>query len=241
MLISSQHKLAEVIHHDFSLIPIISRFGIPFGFGDKTIHEICNENTINSDFFIEILNAFHDKDYKPDKKLQIFSTELTVDYLKKSHNYYNNVKIPLLEKLINQLKWNDSKQKNHNQILVKFFNDYKKEVSEHIQYEENTIYPYVLKIEQTFLSGQTDNAFKSQIKTQSIRKYEGEHEELNTSLLDLKNIIIKYLPPADNSELTERILIEVFRLEKDMKDHTGIEDKVLIPKVSAMENAILNF
>jgi len=241
MLINTQHKLATVVHHDFRLIPIVSRFGIPFGFGDKTINLICEENAINPGFFIEILNAFHDKDYQPDKKLQSFSLKLIVDYLLKSHRYYNSTKIPRIELLINQLVWANVEREKNRPLLIRFFNEYRKEVEEHTFNEEQIIYPYVLEIERAFLAQKADEVLIEKIKTHSIRHYQGDHEELNTALFDLKNIVIKYLPPADNSDIIEQILTEVFRLEKDMKDHTRIEDKVLIPKVIEMESAILKF
>lgn len=240
MLINSGHKLAEVIHHDFRLVPIISRFGIPFGFGDKSIAQICKENSVNQNFFIEVVNAFHDADYKPDKKLRDFSMKMIVEYLLKSHHYYRNVKIPLIEKLIDKLFWTSDTENKNKPLLVRFFNNYKKEVEEHTQNEEEKIYPYVLDLEKAFSAHEHSSFTKLKIENSPVQVYAGEHEELNTSLLDLKNIIIKYLPPADNLQVTEQILIEVFRLEKDMKDHTRMEDKVLIPKVTAMENNILN-
>jgi regulator of cell morphogenesis and NO signaling len=61
---------------------------------------------------------------------------------------------------------------------------------------------------------------------------------LDEKLLDLKNIIIKYLPPAKNQEIVNDLLIELFKLEKELSDHTGIENKVLIPKLKALEKAV---
>jgi regulator of cell morphogenesis and NO signaling len=43
MRIEKDMKLADVIHHDFNLIPVINRFGIQLGFGDGTIEQICKE------------------------------------------------------------------------------------------------------------------------------------------------------------------------------------------------------
>jgi len=55
----------------------------------------------------------------------------------------------------------------------------------------------------------------------------------------LKNIIIKFLPPVKDMTICNNILIELFRLEKDLNNHARMEDKVLIPKVREMEKAIL--
>ncbi|MBE0655442.1 MAG: hypothetical protein IH594_16695, partial [Bacteroidales bacterium] len=51
---------------------------------------------------------------------------------------------------------------------------------------------------------------------------------------------IKYLPPCSDKALCNRLLMELFRLEKDLKAHAELEDKVLIPKIAGMEEYLLH-
>ena len=238
MIISKDTKLAEVIHHNSQLIPIISRFKIKFGFGDGTVEQICKKNNINTEFFIEIVNLFNNEDYYSTDKLQFFPLKYTVNYLLRSHQYFNRVKLPLIEKLIHELFWEDASNKKNKDILNKFFVQYRKEVIEHTTNEEKEVYPFILEIEKCYLEDKTDDLCISKLKHKSVKDYQESHDELNSALLDLKNIIIKYLPPADNSDIIERILTEIFRLEKDMADHTRIENTVLIPVAYKMENEL---
>ncbi len=238
MTILKKSKLADVILQNYHLIPIITRFGIKFGFADKNIEQICKQYEIQTDFFLEIVNAFNDKDYSPTEKLRTMPLEITVKYLLSSHNYFNNVKLPLIEKLIHKLKWEKPENQKNKSILNKFFNQYRNEVIEHTAHEENEIYPFILNIEKNHKLKSAEKAFEEVLKTKSIKDYAENHDELNSALLDLKNIIIKYLPPADNSQITEQILVEIFDLEKDMADHSLIENTVLIPMASKMESEL---
>jgi len=72
MRIEKDMKLADVIHHDFNLIPVINRFGIQLGFGDGTIEQICKEQNVNAAFFLIIINTYHDPQYFPKEHLQSF-------------------------------------------------------------------------------------------------------------------------------------------------------------------------
>lgn len=238
MTINKKTKLATVIHQNYHLIPIITRFGIKFGFGDKNIEQICTQYKINTNFFLEIVNAFNDKDYSPVEKLKTMPLKNTVDYLLKSHRYFNEIKLPYIEELINQLSWEDADNKKNKSILINFFNQYRKEVNEHTAYEETQVYPFILNVEKNFYLKDVSDGFYNTLKDKSIEYYAETHDELSSALLDLKNIIIKYLPPASNSQITEQILVEIFDLEKDMADHTKIEDTVLIPVASKMENQL---
>lgn len=238
MLITKDIKLAEVVLQNYHLVPIISRFGIKFGFGDKSLEQICSQYQIDTNFFLEIVNAFNDKDYLPYDKLKTMSISLTVSYLLKSHHYYNKVKLPGIEKLIDQLQWEGEDAGKNKNVLKKFFSQYLKEVNEHTANEEKEIYPYVLELETNFTGKSIDTKFIEKLKKKSIKDYADTHDELNSALLDLKNIIIKYLQPAKNKEVTEQVLTEIFKLEADMKDHTKLEDNVIVPVAVMMETEL---
>lgn len=238
MLITENIKLAEIILQNYHLIPIISRFGIEFGFGDKTVEQVCIQYNINCKFFLEIVNAFNDKEYMPFEKLKKMPLSLTVNYLLKSHHYYNKIILPNIEKLMEQLKWEGKDAEKNISVLRKFFSQYLKEVNEHTANEEKDIYPYVLELENHFNCEILDVSFIRKLEKKSIKDYADTHDELNSALLDLKNIIIKYLQPAKNREITEQILTEIFKLEADMKDHTKLEDNVVVPLAEMMENEL---
>jgi len=241
MIITKDTKLANVIFQNYHLIPIVSRFGIKFGFGDKNVQQVCNQYDINPDFFIEIVNAFNDKDYKPYEKLKKMPLSFTVGYLLKSHFWYNKTKLPIIENLIEQLEWEREGDNKNKEVLKKFFSQYRKEVNEHTVNEETEIYPYVLELEKNYnKEGQVENVFYERIQNKSIKDYADTHDELNSALLDLKNILVKYLYPAKNNNITEQILIEIFKLEKDMTDHTELEDNVVIPVAVKMEEDLKN-
>ncbi len=239
MLITRDVKLAELIHENYLLIPVITRFGIKFGIGDKNIGQVCKENKVNVDFFLEIINLFNDKEYEPARSLKSFSLQLIIEYLLESHKYYNDLKVPKIESLINKLKWYDESEEKNRSLLKNFFAEYRKEVLEHTKHEETDIYPYIIEVEKCYINKTVPEELKNKIQIHPITEYEGEHGDLDSALLDLKNIIIKYLPPANNQYVINEILSEIFKLENDLRDHTQIENKVLIPKVNEMEKEIM--
>ncbi len=238
MIITKNHRTAELIHHDYSLIPVIMRFGINFGFGDKTVEEVCQENQINLDFFLAIINAFHDNDYFTNQELNQFPLRLIVEYLLKSHKQYAEVKIPRIEKLIEKLTWDENDEMNKT-LIRNFFSQYTQEVFEHLDFEENNIYPYITGIEAAYESGEISSSLASKIKEKTISDYGEEHSDIDSKLLDLKNILIKYLPHPKNEDVLSTLIAEVFRFESDLENHTTIENKILVPRVLEIEKKLL--
>ncbi len=234
-VINPEMKMADVIHLDYTLLPVINRFGISLGFGDRTIESLCNKNGINLDFFLEILNAFHDPDYFPEEKLKKYPIGLLIDYLKKTHDYYMDVKVPELEKLISRLVDTSVEDSSRQALLTEFFADYEKQLTEHIEREEEKVYPYILALEKAVHEKDESEETSERLDQYSIDHFTVEHDDVEEKLLDLKNIIIKYLPPPGDSNLCNTVLFLLFELEKDLNDHSRIEDTIMVPMVEDLE------
>ncbi|MBN2613798.1 MAG: hemerythrin domain-containing protein [Bacteroidales bacterium] len=240
MQIHRAMPMADIIHINYSLLQVITRFDIRLGFGNKTIEEVCRGQGIDVNFFLEIVNSFHDPDYFPDKELQNFRLTDIVNYLRKTHQYYLEVKIPQIGLYIQQLLDNSNPGNLESlELINRFFLDYRQEFLTHIDREENHVFSYVLEVEKAFLTKRLEKQVAEKIKNYSIDDFADEHDNIEDKLFDLKNIIIKYLPPVKDVFICINILTELFRLEKDLNNHARIEDTVLVPKVRAMEKAIL--
>ena len=53
--------MSEVVEEHPSLIPVINRFGIRLGLGDKSVKAICEEYRLDTDF---LLNTSRKRSYK---------------------------------------------------------------------------------------------------------------------------------------------------------------------------------
>lgn len=51
-LVTPETKLCEVILDEPSVIPVINRFDITLGVGDKSVKSICEKNDIDINFYI---------------------------------------------------------------------------------------------------------------------------------------------------------------------------------------------
>ncbi len=235
-------KMADVIHRDYKLIPVVSRFGIEYGFGNKTILEVCKVHDINVWFFLEIINSYHNPDYFPKKQLQNFSAALIIEYLKNTHQYYREQKIPDIQLIIDEME-RKAIVANHTNIklLNDFFKNYKVELFRHLNREDEKVFPYILSLENALNTHSVSNGLILEIKADPIEDYERNHDNVEIKLSDLKNLILRYLPPVLCKELCQKLLMELFRLEKDLENHARIEDNVLIPKVKMIEDKIIAF
>jgi regulator of cell morphogenesis and NO signaling len=226
--------MTDLVHSNYLLLPVLNRFGIRLGFKNKTVRDICIENELNIDFFLAIINAFHNHDFFPEKELRSFSSILIVDYLRKSHQDFKKISIPKIEYLLNKLV--DTGKSADLETIRRFYKEYKDELLEHINDEEENAFPYVLELQKAHDLKTTP--LPDKLAKFSIRSFEKEHTNVDDKLFDLKNIIIKYLEPNYQYNDCNEFLYELFQFERDLTDHARIEDHILFPKVRAIEKEL---
>ncbi len=239
MRIHEEMKMADVIHLDHHLLHVINRFGIQLGYGEKTVKQLCAEHAIHLSFFLEIINAFHDSSYFPTETMEQLDVGLLVSYLQQTHTYYLQFRIPEIENFITRLTTDESWDENIKALISNFFNQYVFELTQHINREEERVYPYVLALDRYLKTGEGRNELAESLKQYSIQDYESEHDDVESKLFDLKNIIIKYIPRPKDSRILNLILHELFELENDLHNHTHIEDRILVPIVERMEKQFM--
>lgn len=225
IVFSASMKLADLIDLNWKLLNVLSRMGIGLGFGENTISEVCEKQGINLNSFLLICNVYTYDGYVPSVELLSGADPVTlVEYLHNSHSFYLDKEFPALEKNIGAMvEPCDGKQKK---IVARFFSDYKAQVENHFAYEESVVFPYVRALGDGVLR-----------EGYTIEQFEENHSNIEETLDDLKNIVMKYLPDTCDTVLRNEVLYRIFRLGEDLTKHTIIEESVLIPMVNRIEGA----
>lgn len=219
-------KMADVIHANHHNLLVLNRFNIPLGFGDKTLAEVCNKYGVNSSLFIFLCTVFSDHNAEPSaEQIANWPVIEIVNFLKNSHQYYTNTHLPKIQETL--LSLSASCEPQHGKALERFFAEYLDEIKKHFIFEDKVVFPYIEQL----ANHKEHKAFK-------IKEFEDNHEDVEEKLVDLKNIIIKYIPASNNDDLRRKLLDELYHFEEDLNRHLMIENKFLIPMVSNLEKSV---
>lgn len=155
--------LSEVVEENHQLIPVINRFGIKLGLGDRTIGDICQSANINTEFFLAILNTFLNEDYFPEKKLQKFDIELVVRYIKQTDAYLIHGQLYNLEKHLNAFVSMSDPNNPQLKLISRLFREFKNEL--------------IGSVEQGMVKGDTPLALLTDLKSIAIKHISGNFNE----------------------------------------------------------------
>ncbi|MFA5463822.1 MAG: LuxR C-terminal-related transcriptional regulator [Dysgonamonadaceae bacterium] len=132
-IIKKETVLSQILAQHHILIPIVNRFGIRLGVGDKTIETICEEQDLNIDFILTILNVYLDEDYMPQNKLSQFDLEPIATYFNETIQNYLNSLVPNIEKHLHAFIATSNSQNEELNILQKVFYQFKEELVLHLE------------------------------------------------------------------------------------------------------------
>jgi regulator of cell morphogenesis and NO signaling len=228
--LSSDTEISDIVLKNPYLTLFLEHFNIEFPFQQLRVVDVCTEKNINPELFLTIAGLYCGAPVSKDVRFRVTDIISIVDYLKNGHHYYTHEIYPKIRHIIEQMSTADNRKE---MVMVeKFFDDYFDEVTEHLNYENNLVFPYILgKYMRDVKSENT--GFEANY---SVIEYKKHHNDIEEKLSDLKNLLIKYLPPANDQPLRRELLLTLYELEYDLGIHSRIEDFILIPLVTEMES-----
>ncbi len=214
-------KMRDIVKKHNSLILVMGRFGLPLGFGDKSVGEVCRAHNVDERTFLEVVNFV----VKGICNYDTLSLSSLMGYLKQAHEYYLEFNLPnIRRKLIEAI---DCSGNNDIAVLIiRFYDEYVAEVKKHMEYENQVVFTYVEQLLQGFLN-----------RNYNISAFAGKHTPIGYKLKELKDIIIRYYPEKNNY-LLNAVLLEILFCEQDLTSHCKIEDKLFVPAVKLVEQQL---
>lgn len=213
------NTLRELIRDNNLLLMVLSRFNIPFGFGDSTVAQVCKANHVDTDTFLAVCNLLSFGEADPHR----VALGPLMDYLKKAHAAFLEISLPRIRKhLIEDVNYTSND--NVSFLIIKFFDDYVVEVKRHMDHENDEVFNYVEKL----VNGE-------RISGHIIADFSANHGHMATKLQDLKDLFIYHYSQPDNARLSS-VLFDIIMCEKDMMAHFEVENRLFIPAVKKLES-----
>ena len=225
--LSPKMKMADAINQYHSLLTVLPRLGIPLGFGEKSIGQLCAEHRVSETLFMLISRVYCQDDYYPSaNELQQCRMTDILQYLVHSHKDYLENKLPHIEHHLNTLL--EPMDRKYSTLITNFYAEFRKEVEKHFRYEEEVIFPYLRQ----FIS----EAEATESASYQKNTFHQQHDDIEDTLNDLSNLLLKYIPAEISPVERVDMLLDVYALSNDITKHAMMEDRILLPYIQLLES-----
>ena len=221
--------MGDLIHDDYRLLQVISRFGVGLGFGEQTVEAACEATHVHTPTFLAVVNFIMSGGHINVAELvSQVSVEELMRYLQRSHSYFVDFRLPAIRrKLIEAINCSAGNQIAF--LILKFYDEYAAEVGRHMEYENRHIHTYVRQLLDGHLpAGSTSYATLA-------HQHHDNHSSLTKSSHELKSIIIKYYPSDSDTQRLSDTLMDIYIMEEDLFSHCSLEDTLFAQAVHSLE------
>lgn len=224
-IVTPETKLCEVIIDEPSVVPVVNRFDIALGVGDRSVKSICHEKGIDPTFFITILNAFINESFFPENVAGAFDAESVVTYLRKTNRSYLSNQLPNIDRHFNALI-SHSDTNNNLQLLLNFYKEVRSEIERRIEADDRWFSEIIAAEKGTGVTLASNNLIVND-----------EQDQIEDKLSDLINMFVIHLRGDYDRNLCHAVLFAVISLEKDIRQNNRIRNRVLYPLAEALKKA----
>ena len=212
----------DVLCDEHHLFQMLSRFGIPLGFGEKNVREVCKESNVDVTTFLAVANYVKVGPEVASYYVDKVSAAALTDYLKRAHSYFLDFQLPdIRRRLVSSINCSDANEVAF--LILQFFDECMRDVRHHMEAENKKMFR---SVDQLLQGGS--------ISDTQFLQFAHSNESFNHKLQELKNLIIKYYKGDGPNELLNTVLFDLFNCEEDLQLHRGVENDLFLPAVELL-------
>jgi len=169
----------------------------------------------------ELILCMDDLEHAKPSRFEIFDTKVLVDFLIVSHRHFLESVLPSLERQLEVLIQQPDCPELISEFGLYFFREFRRGLMEHFKYEEDQLFPYVLKV------------VNSNEENFDAKNFKAHHPH---PPVDLQKLMMLMTSKGQSEErsMSFRILIEkLHSLNKELSLHEFIEDHVLLERLNS--------
>jgi regulator of cell morphogenesis and NO signaling len=215
---------------------VFEKYGIDYCCGGaKTLEQACAAANLRVDAVLESLNepapAAGNQEWAAGPLAEL------VNHIVGTHHNYVKSETPRIETLT--AKVCGVHGKNHPELLEvqKVFRGLGAEMSMHMMKEENILFPYLTRMEQSVQAGRPAARPPFGSVENPIHMMMMEHDSAGDALRELRRLTADYTPPADACISYKTLYTAIADFEKDLHQHIHLENNILFPRAVEMEKA----
>jgi regulator of cell morphogenesis and NO signaling len=204
--------------------------------GTRTLGEACAEAKISVDEAIARLEqglASTQPEFSQDWQKQLLADLMA--HIKTTHHVFVREESSRIAALATKVVGVHGK--NHPELLQvqEIFSALAAELSVHLMKEEQVLFPYLLRMEESALAGEPAPPATFGTVVNPVRMMMQEHDGAGDALRSLRAITNDYRVPEDAC-ISYRTLYEALQgFEGDLHQHIHLENNILFPRAVAME------
>ena len=224
-------SLAQIVNTNHRAANVFEKYHLDFCCkGKRTLQQACTESELKIEEVLSDLEktAQGNSSSVPVSYEKMSLTQLT-DYIVATHHSYVKKEMPAI---LGYLQKVASKHGGHHPEMIKvleIFTAVKEEMGQHMQKEEQILFPRIKEVEQQLGEG-SKIIINNSFLLSPISMMEQEHDHAGNAMTEIRQLTNNYNPPPDACTTYKLSFAALNAFELDLHQHVHLENNILFPK-----------
>jgi len=236
-----QKTLAEIVIENPSAAKLFEEVHLDFCCkGKRTLEAACKEAKIdvgNIRYELEELDYLK-KSVVIDQNFNNMELDALVDHIINKHHAYVIENMPMIVSHLRKVAFKHGEKHPENIQIALKFEEISNELESHMRKEEMILFPYIKKLVQ-IKKNSNQSAIVNSFINNPIKVMEHEHETVGNLMLEIRKLSNDFTPPANACTTYKLSYNELREFEEDLHHHIHLENNILFPKATTLEDELI--
>lgn len=243
MEIDQTKPVKEIVLEMPASAKVFEHFGIDYCCGgNQRLEDACKAASLNVEDVVRSLEAAGSAEHAPDDAIDWSGQPLTslMNHIVEKHHAFCRQEVSRIEPLLNKVIQAHGAAHPELPRIKALFSGLSKELLMHLVKEEQTLFPYISRMEEAAARGIPFARPPFGTVQNPVRMMVLEHDNAGAALHEMRGISGNYQPPPDACNTYRALYEALMAFENDMHQHVHLENNVLFPRAVAMEDAMVS-
>lgn len=222
-------SLAQIVNTNHRAATVFEKYHLDFCCkGKRTLQQACTESEIKIEEVLSDLERTAQGKGIPIHYENMSLTQLA-DYIVLTHHSYVKKEMPAILSYLEKVAFKHGDRHPEMIRILELFATVKEEMGQHMQKEEQILFPRIKEVEQQLGEG-SEMIINNSFLLSPISMMEQEHDHAGSLLSEIRKLTNDYTPPADACTTYKLSFAALQAFEQDLHQHVHLENNILFPK-----------
>lgn len=228
-------KIGEIVTENYNSAAIFQEFGIDFCCGGNILlKDACKNNGIQLSDVASRLEQLAESNQSSGDNYSAWTPAFLIDYIVNTHHNFVREKASEIQAYAAKVARVHGAHYPENIEIFNTFTELAAELLEHVEEEENAVFPLIKTVAAKSDSGEKFTEAEFTALKKELDQMESEHEHAGRLMADIRELSHQFNPPADACA-TYRILYQNLEgFEADLHKHVHLENNILFQKAEKL-------
>lgn len=239
--VTNNQLIGEIVAADYRTASVFKKHQIDFCCqGGRTLDRACREASLNPETLLNELNETIQRSQPNNVAFQTWNESFLADYIEQNHHAFVRQTIGEIQSYLAKICSVHGDRHPELFEIKSLFAESAEDLLAHMEDEEKMLFPYVKKLHQLLISGESISRSQLPGKEYSLRQMQEEHDQEGERFRKMAALSSNYSVPADgcNTYSVAMKLLKAF--EDDLHLHIHLENNILFPKLKALEEKLFS-